>query len=215
MWTLKLVFVYGKGTLFGNLCKKYNVTLYGYPHSYKLVKDEIECIISGKIVGSDSNIKKFLTDLEKERRCVNLEYNNGFIVTRVLQHKKMKKLFDPDIVYIKPAITNTQGEYIFEIATWDRDKLNEIIKEYQNFILKNSIKYIKKQQINHIQIVTSGSNLTDKQKHCFSLAQKNGYYEFPRKITLKNLAKIAKISYTTFQFHLRQAEKKILSDTKY
>ena len=53
--------------------------------------------------------------------------------------------------------------------------------------------------------------MTERQKEALQLAVKNGYYEYPRQIDLMKLAKIMKVSYSTFQFHLRRAENKIMN----
>jgi predicted DNA binding protein len=58
--------------------------------------------------------------------------------------------------------------------------------------------------------MTLHPELTDKQKTAIELAIKNGYYEYPRKIELKKLAKIMKVSYSTYQAHLRKAEKSLI-----
>ena len=59
-------------------------------------------------------------------------------------------------------------------------------------------------------IYSSAPNLTDKQKNALSLAIEGGYYGYPRRITLEKLGKIQGMSYSTYQFHLRTAEKKIM-----
>ena len=52
--------------------------------------------------------------------------------------------------------------------------------------------------------------LSDKQKEVIQLAVKRGYYEFPRKVNLNDLAKELKLSKPTLQQHLRTAEKKVV-----
>ena len=52
--------------------------------------------------------------------------------------------------------------------------------------------------------------LTEKQKKALSSAIKNGYYGYPRKATLKQLAKDVGVSLSTFQFHLAKAEAKVM-----
>ena len=209
MWVLKLVFEYNEGTIFGSYCKKHNVILNGYPNSYEIINNEVKCLISGKIIGKAKNILQFLKDIKKDKKCLNLEYKNNFLIIQVLQDINSKYFFGPDILYIKPAITNENGEYIFEIATWNREKINEILKIYDKYEVKSKVEFIKKTDIKSIFFTNIEPNLTEKQKFCFSLAQKKGYYEFPRKTTLTKLAKLANLSYTTFQFHLRNAEKKL------
>ncbi|MHA2203563.1 MAG: helix-turn-helix domain-containing protein [Candidatus Hodarchaeales archaeon] len=54
-------------------------------------------------------------------------------------------------------------------------------------------------------------SLTEKQQIALSTAYKKGYYDIPRAIPLKTLAKEIAISRRTFDEHLRKAEKKIMS----
>ena len=52
--------------------------------------------------------------------------------------------------------------------------------------------------------------LSEKQKQAFNLAMENGYYAYPRGVSLTKLAQIAKLSYSAFKENLRKAEEKIL-----
>ena len=52
--------------------------------------------------------------------------------------------------------------------------------------------------------------LSKKQKDALSVAVKEGYYGFPRKKELNDLAKLSKVSFSTFREHLRKAENKII-----
>ena len=52
--------------------------------------------------------------------------------------------------------------------------------------------------------------LSEKQKKSLDIAIKNGYYAFPRKINLNQLAKIARISKQSFQESLCRAENKLI-----
>ncbi len=62
------------------------------------------------------------------------------------------------------------------------------------------------------RLIRMKENLPEKQKKAFLLAIENNYYEYPRKIELEKLAKIMKVSLSTYQERLRKAElmKKIL-----
>ncbi len=46
-----------------------------------------------------------------------------------------------------------------------------------------------------------------------ALAAGEGYYTYPRKSDVQDLAKIAKLSFSTFQEHLRKAENKLIPFT--
>lgn len=52
--------------------------------------------------------------------------------------------------------------------------------------------------------------LTTKQRDAIELAITHGYYDYPRKIDVQDLAKLAKLAFSTFQAHLRKAEKKLI-----
>ncbi len=52
--------------------------------------------------------------------------------------------------------------------------------------------------------------LTSKQEHALSLAVEKGYYSWPRKVTLEELAQVAKTSRKVYQEHLRKAEGKLM-----
>jgi predicted DNA binding protein len=56
--------------------------------------------------------------------------------------------------------------------------------------------------------ITTG--LTEKQMRAISLAESNGYYDYPRRIDLDLLSRMMKISKSTYQNHLHMAEKKIM-----
>jgi len=68
------------------------------------------------------------------------------------------------------------------------------------------------EKINEIYFPQVMPFLTKGQKRALDLATQRGYYDFPRKIELKDLAKEAGISLSTFREHLRKAEKKIMPD---
>ena len=63
-----------------------------------------------------------------------------------------------------------------------------------------------------IILSASGSipKLTNKQRFAVELAIEKGYYEYPRKISVQELAKISKSPRSTFQEHLRKAESKLM-----
>lgn len=70
---------------------------------------------------------------------------------------------------------------------------------------------IKQEKIKNVSSLHFSPNLTEKQVQALQLAMKEKYYHYPRAITIPQLAKIAKKSYSTFQEHLRRAEEKIIS----
>lgn len=208
MWVLKLFMPYLEGSVFSVPCKKYNVCMRGYPISGQIIDNSVILISSGILDGKKEDIKKYISYLKKEKRILNLEQKNNFMIVEAKMHISNALLFQPSVFQIKPSIINSEGEYIFEIGSWDRSKLEKIYEEYK--IIGAKMISFKKKIITQVQTISVSPNLTEKQKECFELANKYKYYDYPRKITLKELAAIAKISYSTFQFHLQNAERKVM-----
>jgi hypothetical protein len=49
-----------------------------------------------------------------------------------------------------------------------------------------------------------------KQREAVELAIQHGYYDYPRKVEVQELAKMAKLAFSTYQAHLRKAERKLI-----
>jgi len=95
------------------------------------------------------------------------------------------------------------------IGTFDKKILDKLIINLEK-LYKLKIHYIQERKIKNISIIKENPELTKKQKKAIEIAIKNGYYNYPRKTSVKELAKISKLSFSTFQAHLRKAEKKLI-----
>ncbi|MFA6072883.1 MAG: helix-turn-helix domain-containing protein [Candidatus Woesearchaeota archaeon] len=208
MWVISITIPYNKSSFFGFIAKKNNITIFGYPHSHTLYSNHIRILTSGFVIGTEKNIKQTIKDLKKDNRLLNIEINKNHLILDVKQHLMNKELFQPGLLFIKPGITTNKGEYIFEIGSWKREQLINIYKAYK--IENVKLNWIKKKKISGIQITTPTPNLTEKQKQAFKLAVEKGYYGYPRKIDIIQLSKEFNCSHSTFQFHLRNAEKKLM-----
>ena len=210
MWTARILIGYNKDSLISNLCKKYSVSVYGYPASYNILNKNV--IINGSIVfnGLKNDINNFVKELKKDHRFINIELNNNYGIMSVKQHIANSLIFSPDIIPIKPYEVNKSGDYIFELGSWNKQSLTKLVENYRKYNFNIKLLWIKNIKPKNIFTISALTNLTDKQEHCLRLAIENNYYDYPRKITLEKLAEIAKISYSTYQFHLRKAEKKVI-----
>ena len=101
------------------------------------------------------------------------------------------------------------GWEYWNVGCLDRKELMKIInaseKHYHGELLS-----LKEEKISSVSLINVFPNLTKKQKDCLEIAYKNKYYDYPRKINILKLAKSINRSYSTFQEHLRKAEKKII-----
>lgn len=208
MWTAKLTFD-GKKALIGSRTLKHKINFFGFPLSYFYQKEYIEVHITGVLIGSEKAKREFIKDLEKSERLVNLELNEDFFVGTIKEPLIAKSVYNKNIIHLAPALIDENGNETINIASFNKQELSRAIATLER-VYKAKIHYIKQRKVKNISIVKENPELTDKQKRALELAIKHGYYEYPRKIELEKLAKLAGISYSTYQAHLRKAEKKLL-----
>ncbi len=205
MWIAKFRF-YTKEMLFGKIAKKYKVVLTGYP---------IYCYEKGNIsylnfigTAKGENAKLAFNELKKNKNVIRLEEQNNFSNLYIKEPKKYAPFYSPYFIHLTPTIVDETGLYHFHIGSSDRKELEKLLsmldKEYDFKLLS-----LKEEKISKISIMGTQPNLTNKQKAAYELATSKGYYDYPKKIDLKKLAKLSEVSYATFQQHLKYAEKKI------
>ena len=217
MWVLKFTLKDEEG-IFSWRNKKFRIKTYAYRtgHYVKGNKTYVNAVLL--LEGKEENKKEFIKSLEKDKFIKNIEVKEDLINCLVIKSKKISSdrkesvFYSLGLVYIKPVFTDQEGIEYWELGCWDRKSLQEISKiarkQYNGKIL--SFRELKISESDFL-FFSLYPKLTEKQKQAFLLALENGYYEFPRKIELEKLAKIMKLSYTTFQFHLRKAERKIMN----
>ncbi len=92
----------------------------------------------------------------------------------------------------------------WHIITGDEESLSKLI----NNLEKNgcSVELIRK------TLLTKKNLLTSRQDEIIKVAMEKGYYEYPKKISLRELSKILKISYSNLNEILHRGEKKIIKE---
>lgn len=210
MWVCKLLFYPSKDSLFAPKIMKYNLTFLGYPLNY-FKKNKKDCYCgAGLLIGDEKNKKDFIKDLKKDKRVLKLERNGDYFLGTYLQMSRLKQLYDPELIRYKPVIIDSKGNEIWEMASFDQESLKRFVNHAkENYKDIRLLKFSKKKNIT-LSILNIVPQLTNKQKEALNLAIENGYYEYPRKIELEKLAKLMKISYSTYQAHLRKAENKLI-----
>lgn len=216
MWVIKIK-IREKWNLYSERTIKYKVKLLFYSHNYYEEKKKIYFIASGIIQGEEDQKKKFFLDLKKDKKIENLEFNEDFFTCTYSETKNSKRskaakvAYNPRLIFLKPVIIDEEGWEEWEVASTKRQDLTDFIKHSE--ALKNvesNLIYLKEQQVKNIMVYSLLPELTKKQKQALILAAENHYYGYPRKIKLKELAKMMKISLSTYQFHLAKAEEKLL-----
>ena len=215
MWAIKIK-VREKWNLFNKRTVKYKVKLYSYSHNYYEEKGRFYFTASGIIEGEQKQRKRFFSDLNKDKKITYLEQDNDFFICIYSETKKsariqVKVAYNPRLIFLKPVIIDEEGWEEWEVASTERKDLEDFVNAAETFPnLEYNLFYLKQQKINNLMIYSILPKLTEKQKKALILAVRNNYYGYPRKIKLEELAKMMKISLSTYQFHLAKAEAKLL-----
>ena len=208
MWVAKVKLSGEKGRI-GSRTKKFGVSVSGFPVSFYTKKDGIYVYIVGFIFGEQKNKDRFIKDIKKEKGVLHFENKDNFIIAQVIEPLRLKPMYDHRIINLEPIFIDEEGYNYWTIGSWNKKELIEFVKvvekEYNGKLMS-----MTQQKIINFSILSIQPQLTSKQKKAIELAIKENYYDYPRKVELRDLAKIMKISYSTFQAHLRKAEKKLI-----
>jgi len=202
MWTLKLK-VENSNFILGPKAKKYEVIIVGIPLMKFQNKDSFKLTIAGTI---QENKESFIRDLKKDKSILRIDINNNFFIIEMKSNKFLDIINSEDVFYSNPMKILKNGWSYWEFSSWSKKSLEKIYTHSkENF--KVQLLSLEKAYLPNINLLTSLPSLTEKQKNVLDLAIKNGYYEIPKRITLKQLANLANLSFTTFHSHLSKAER--------
>ncbi len=207
MWVSQISFDCGNALL-GKIASNNNVSLVGYPLSSFQKRKEIIVNIAGTIFGKEIDKKSFFKELNESNRIIDFEVNGDFLVGTIKEPSISMEFYTKDIFHIAPVVISENIETM-TLGSFRKESLIKAIEFFEK-MHNAKIKYIKKKKIKNISIIKQNPDLTDKQKEAMGLAIKHGYYEYPRKIDVQDLARESKLSFSTFHAHLRKAEQKLM-----
>ena len=210
MWVLKLK-LKPEGQFLGTMAVKHKVSMTGYPLSYYKDKKWLYLIVAGLMFGEEKNKKAFIRDIKKQSEFVKFEVNEDFLIAIVKQPLAAEPVYNPKIIRLSPIVVSSKGYHIWDLASFDRKLLEKVI-DFVEKHLKGEILKFKQEKIKNISFTKILPELTKKQKQALEIAISNGYYNYPKKINMEKLAKIMRISYSTYQAHLKKAEGKIIPE---
>ncbi len=199
----------GSTALLGKAAKDANVKFVGYPISSFHDKDKIYAYFVGFLFGEPEDKKKFLKFVEDHGRIIKVENKDNFLIFQIIEDPKTGVIYNHKIVHVKLVEIRRDGSESWTIASWDKEDLIEA----SNFMMEHFAGKLLKIQdvpIHNFSLLSINPKLSPQQQRAMMVAIENGYYEYPRKITLEELAKIMKISFSTYQMHLRKAEQKMI-----
>ena len=193
----------------GRLAIKHKVSMTGYPLSYYKDKNHLYVISAGFIFGEEKNKKAAIKEFKKSKETVRFEQEGNFIINITKQPLFTEPVYDPEIIRPNPVIINKTGYHIWDLASFDRKILEQVLDFSEKYLGAKVLKF-REEKISNISFTSLLPELTDNQKKAMEIAINQGYYNYPKKIKMEKLAKLMGISYSTFQAHLKKAEGKLL-----
>ena len=191
------------------------INTFFYPSSHYVKNNFIFSSLIQIVDGNEKQVKAYEKYLKNHKLILKVERKDNVIISLSKQNIKKKEytaLYNPELLYIVSGHYDKEGFEIWEIACWNRNVLENVIKLIKN--AKNTTYFkilkFKKEPVKKIYLPKLFSKLSKKQEEVYTLAIKEGYYKYPRQTTLDKLAKTMKISKSTLQEHLRKAEAKII-----
>lgn len=188
-----------------------------------------------EVRGEDSEIRAALDDLKQlveqthgRLRCETFDGVNGTIVAmasgpKCLCSKIMKLAECPSVsdavekhrCLELPPIMYSGGMEHHRIVAFEEEDAKHLFKELDKLgsteiAMKKRVTGNMARDIFTVSLSRLFSDLTDKQTTALIEALDNGYYKFPRTITVGKLAAAKGVPRTTYADHVRKAERKVL-----
>ena len=133
-----------------------------------------------------------------------------------LEQSIIDRFEEHNCLYQSPTIYR-QGWEHYTVVAFDDEDIRELLSDLRS---DREIELLSKTSISETQIPHSMlapanqlfENLTDRQLAALQLALERGYYEQPRKTSLRDLANQTAVARSTYEEHLRKAENKLLTN---
>jgi len=197
-----------------NRCVKFNTIILSYPSVWYKKKGKKFATTICYFQTTDEKIKKnFIKDLKKDKRITNLELAGDVFTYEINLGKTGEHVMlyhVKQIFFVKPTINHYDNHEYWYVASWKKEELTNFIDSLEKHMDSCEIISIKKSPLHDVNFPSLIPNLSKMQKKILQIAYENRYYNYPRKISMKKLSKIAGIGVSTFQEHLRKAEIKLL-----
>lgn len=213
MWITKLQLQH-KDCPIVTRCQKFKVIVLSYPSTWYARRERKFATTTCYFQSSDEAQKKrFLADLKADKRITHLEIAGDMFTYEINLGKEGEHVMlyhTKQIFFVRPVVNHYDGHEYWEVASWERKELENFIASLEKHMDICNILRFENSPLSDVYIPNVMPKLSPHQKQALELAYGNGYYSYPRKTSVKALAKKAKLSLSTFQEHLRKAELRLL-----
>jgi predicted DNA binding protein len=220
LWTAKLR-GYDEDSILGEKARRLNLTVHYYPINYYEEDNVFYFVAAGVVKGLPANVRKCFAELRKTKQSAHRRYLAHLEVSKeaflsVTAHKasvefrKMVRAFyKPTLIHLKPAVIHPDGHEEWEVCSFSKADLDSIIRIAEQ-LYHLELSSVRRAKFGNLHIVMATPKLSSKQRAAMEVAITRGYYAYPRRAGLKDLARASGLGVTTLHAHLRKAENKLI-----
>lgn len=207
MWVARFSFKASKA-LIGGIAVRNKVSLHVYPFYIQECAEGVR--VSFFIIFNQDAPEKFVSDLKKSKRTVYCYSKRNILQGQIIEPLGHGVYYNPEIVHLRPWVVDAEKNVEHFVVASRRRKCIERIAESIKEKHLGRMDYVRWKDVHQFFIIDVVSNVTQKQREALDIALKHGYYDYPKRTDLRALARIMKVSYATYQAHLKKAEKRLL-----
>lgn len=197
-----------RGTAFLEASKGFEAFAAGYYLSSFEEDGKTYLLTVALIFGSQKEVLKNVLERDPTVKIIGREGDQMFFVSEA-RKDFVSVVLDKSVFFVKPFMVKDGFEY-WHPAAWKKEKLSEFLAKANALEnVRAELVSIKEEPLN-LFLPNALSSLTPKQRDVLQKAYEEGYYDFPRKASLEEIAKKNGVPRTTFQNHLRKAENKLI-----
>lgn len=198
--------------MIGNRCKKFGIVMQSLDLNEEKKAGKVVTSSIHQLIGDQKKILQFVADLKKDPRTKYTELNGNSLFLVDTARKKPVSEFSKRMFCVKPVIIDIQGYEHWEIASHQKEELMRFIQNVKPLVKEFELLTLKNTPLQQVYFPKVMPELTELQKKALELAVKEGYYQAPKRVGLRKLAQMMKISLATYQKHLQKAESKVIPD---
>ena len=120
------------------------------------------------------------------------------------------RVLNSSVFLVRPIFGKGGLDY-WTVGSWNKENVRKFVKKLNSMKgVEARLLSLKEEKVDMF-LSSAFSNLSKKQANAVKKAVALGYYDFPRKISLEELAKKEGVNESTFREHLRKAEGRIMN----
>jgi predicted DNA binding protein len=214
MWSLKYEY-YHKDCTYSPMCRKLGVRLHGQPINCYSKDEALYITAIHHVEGPSAAVRKYLAYLKKSSsRMERISDDTVFTLAKKTANLEYyQAIYTPQLFFPEPVLHDGKKEY-GHVMSWDRQVLVNLIEVIKSSHHTSFFKllHLKNSPVHTMFTMRVVDGLTRNQREVFTFASREGYYAYPRRVNLGQIAKQFHISKSSCHETLRRAETNLLHE---